>query len=228
MNRSSILIFVMAFLLQLSSARAGSKHAQNQQAQQNTQTQADAEDKNKCFPKPTEKTVAGAEKALACEWLDMEAVSNMLDGMNLYLANDLDAAVAKVEKSAKKRERDFYDALKRLPTGMPNNNGKRNLLEMLPLANTRNPDMKKDIEMLFLNASDIIEKILSTSQGRNKLIEINNLFTEQDPYSSYKAMYELLSAVPKEDEKYVGNIETLRAAYKKDSGRLSQLVAGTI
>jgi hypothetical protein len=175
--------------------------------------------------------MGGTAKALACEWLDTDAVVDMLDAMNLSIHNMPQAGVGKVWAHANDAKREVYGAALILMQNQPSDHVEAAFLQLLATANSRNTQKMNDVDRanLFNRAEAIIKAIFDHDGGKRALVRVNLLFGQERPY---QAVFELLSAAwhfagppSNPPPSSASDLETLRACYEKDPNKLFSLVS---
>lgn len=181
------------------------------------------------------------EKALACEWLSCRAAPHMLAAMGDYIQHHRPEAVHEVEAPVPQIVRQLYEEAQLLPSGEPSGLGTARFLVMLASANTRSVTKMSDVSKtaLITQAKNVLSSIFQDDNGRRALIKSNYLFS-QGGCCDYRAMYELLFAVPEPEKvenadqysknisQYLDNLESLRAAYALGDGKLALAVSEKI
>jgi hypothetical protein len=251
MHRNYILIFVMAaaFLAVFPASATAKTKGHGLQAdcgQENKEaaespcpaqkdTKAKKIDRETCSaqPNPADDIVGGTRKALACEWRKAAAVQSMLGAMGDYISNHQDHAVQQVNDNVGYKTKVLYKNMQSLPTGEKNALGTAVFLRMLASANTLKIS-KDNKDMLIAEVKLILCNIFNNGD-QNKLIKSNFDFTQGD-CCTYHAIFELLSAVrpfketDKDEvkEKYVSDLEILRAAFALNNGELAGAISDKI
>jgi hypothetical protein len=200
------------------------------------------EDLSKCTVDPTTDLAGLTQTALASEWGDTNRLQHTLEAFRLltmpgqlhnFLDVDSKSALQELKKGARAQstptDADLYQAASALP----------DFLDWVATANTLVRDKAKSgcVDHLLAAAKPLIDKIFMTASdpaipdsksGAQKIIEINDLFTQKN---NYAALYCLLSAFPKDpyhNDAYPKGLEILRAAFAADPDRLAKLVSDKI
>jgi hypothetical protein len=181
-----------------------------------------------------------AKSVLACEWLDPNSISHMVEALKLYIDNNkmnANAVLSKLEEGDhcnKNRDKSLYEAALGYPdkNGEPTTRARPDILDILATANTRNTDdMNEGAEKtLFTDTETLIKKIHNSGDtGARALAEIDSNYKD----FPHLAIYKLLNAVPVPKcvndtpaarATYVQDLETLRAACEKNRDKVFKLV----
>lgn len=200
--------------------------AQQSQAQAGQNQQSQVQELPPCPPPPGKILADRTKAALACEWLEPRVVSHMLHALELSIGNSKDTVnelLGELAKGAPSKKVLYRTALGNPDAhGQPTIQGLPDMLENLATANTRNTQKMEEPETsyLFLDAARLISSVFDDDDGILAVATIDGLFNQGN---KHRALYELLSAIPEGDPHYVHDLETLRAAYEKDSDRLKKL-----
>jgi hypothetical protein len=163
----------------------------------------------------------GTKNAIACQWLRPAQIPHLLKAMSLYMEGDTASVRDALSELLKDplADEDLYAAAEE--------NGV-DLLEVVATANTRKTSMMNEHEknQLYSEAESLIQEIFDKSkEGKKALVKINGLFIHGP---KYKDLFELMSSIPENEQKYATDLEILRAAYATDPKRLAKLVADKI
>jgi hypothetical protein len=198
--------------------------------------------KQPCPPEPPTDVVTGTKKALACEWINPDAVQDAMTALEFYTIPK--EGFADPRKAAQKAldaliegdpcDEDLYRAAQGEPDAQdqPKAQGQSAFLDALAKANTLNKKKTADEDQLFTDAGKLIDEIFNMSPGKRDLVKIHDSFTRKD---NYVALFQLLKAYPgykagdeTANQKYACNLEILRAAFEMNTDRLATLVSEKI
>ena len=191
---------------------------------------------NPCPQPPPSDISSGFKAAITREWLDPKAVRHVLNALKLYIdsgATNVTMALRELVRGDHCNE-DLYRAALGVPdaTGQPAAQGLPDVLQTIATANTRKTQDMEDGEKdkLFKGTLELINRIFNDDEhdGKQALVRINSLFNRPD---NFRALYELLDALRKvkgHPDSSVIDLETLRAAFESDTGRLMRVVAKKI
>jgi hypothetical protein len=203
-----------------------------------------------CSPdaKAAEDIATATKQALACEWIDPQAVQHTLKALQFYTTPTRKKDRCTPADPKKKEDPEQFlsvneaakEALCELIAGAPadkdlytaaqgdsENPGRSDFLDSLARANTLKLKAPADEDDLFGKAQKLIGEIYFSAGGKLALVKIHSSFVGAN---NYLALFRLLNAYPidADKKKYAGNLELLRAAFAMNTDHLALLVAGTI
>jgi len=175
----------------------------------------------------------GTKAALACEWIDPNAVQQVLKAMKLLTSdspNPLEVNVKVLRHLMKFDPYSFDQGLYQAAMGVPDADGRPtvqglpNFLDTLAKANTLGLRKPQGEDALFGETTAIIGNIFEPGRGKLALAKVHDSFIHKYNYS---ALYQLLNAAWQQSQD-VGVLNRLRAAFEMNSDRLAKQVAAKI
>ena len=209
---------------------AGDEIKQRENCEKNVLNSGKPED-----AKPPQNIADATKTALACEWIDPNAVDNVLAAFYLLTSGprtEGPRCIIHVLEIGDKYPSDkgVYSAAMGNPDkyDQPATQGLPDFLDVLAKANTLKKKAPEDEDTLFAATKTMIQVIFGTEQGKRDLLQINDSFAHND---NNVALRQLLTAYHGDDSdkvSYVKNLERLRAAFEMNSAKLAKQIAATI